>query len=103
LDIGLSQPLVASQASSSAPSASVLTIEPKDVLALTLKSSEDGKAWIVRLFGASGEERKAKLQWSTPAAPRLWLSDLSEKSIEPVEGEITVPGWELITVRADRV
>ena len=103
LAIGLSQPLVASQASSSAPSASVLTIEPKDVLALTLKSSEDGKAWIVRLFGASGEERKAKLQWSTPTAPRLWLSDLSEKSIEPVEGEITVPGWELITVRADRV
>lgn len=102
LAIGMSQPLLASASSANPPSEPFLQIEPSDVLALALKPSEDGKAWIVRLFGASGEERKARLHWSTPAPPRLWLSDLSEKPIEPVEGEIAVAGWDLVTVRADR-
>jgi hypothetical protein len=100
--IGLSQPLVASVANSKAPSPSLLQIEPADVLALTLKPSDDGNAWIIRLFGASGEERKARLHWSTRPPSRLWLSDLSEKPIEPLKEEISVSGWDLVTVRADR-
>jgi len=80
-----------------------LQIDPPDVLALALKPSDDGAAWIVRLFGASGQERKATLRWSLPSQPRLWLSDLSEKEIEPVQREITVAGWDLVTLRADRV
>jgi hypothetical protein len=103
LAIGLSQPLIASVASANPPSPSLLQIEPPDVLALALKHSDEGNAWIVRLFGASGQERMAKLRWSTPTAPRLWLSDLSEKQIEPIHGEIAVAGWDLVTVRADRV
>lgn len=101
--IGLSQPLVASVASSNPTSQPLLQIEPSDVLALALKPSEDGNAWIVRLFGASGKERKARLRWSVPTSPRLWLSDLSEKPIQPLDQEITVAGWDLVTVRADRV
>jgi alpha-mannosidase len=101
--IGLSQPLVASVASSEPPPASLLQIEPPDVLAIALKPSEDGNAFIVRLFGASGEERKAKLHWSMATPPRLWRSDLSERQIEPMHGEIRVAGWDLVTVRADRV
>ena len=100
--IGLSQPLVASGASANPMSASLLQVEPPDVLALALKSSDDGKAWIVRLFGASGEARKAKLRWSAATQPKLWLSDLSEKQIEPISREISVAGWDLVTVRADR-
>ena len=101
LAIGLSQPLVASAASSNPPPPSLLEIEPPDVLALTLKTSDDGKAWIVRLFGASGEERKARLHWSAPTPSRLWLSDLSENQIRPLNGDVTVAGWDLVTVRAD--
>jgi alpha-mannosidase len=102
LAIGLSQPLVACAARADAPAEPLLQVEPADVLALTLKPSDDGNAWIVRLFGASGEDRTAKLHWSTPAPPRLWLSDLSEKPIHPLEPEIPVAGWGLVTVRADR-
>ena len=102
LAIGLSQPLIASSASSAAPSSSLLQIEPADVLALALKPSDDGNALIVRLFGASGKERKARLSWSTPTPPRLWLSDVSEKRLKPLGREVTVAGWELVTVRADR-
>jgi len=102
LAIGVSQPLVASAANSNAPLPSLLQIEPSDVLALTLKRSNDDNAWIIRLFGASGEERKARLHWSTRPPSQLWLSDLSEKPIEPLKEEIRVSGWGLVTVRADR-
>jgi hypothetical protein len=102
LAIGLSQPLVASVASSNPPPGPLLQIEPPDVLALVLKSSEDGNAWIVRLFSASGEERKAKLHWAAPSPRRLWLSDLSEKPIKLLDQEITIAGWDLVTLRANR-
>jgi alpha-mannosidase len=78
--IGLSQPLLGCVASVTSLSPPLLQIEPPDVLAvaLALKPSDDGATWIVRLFGASGEERQASLHWSKPVQPRLWLSDLSE-------------------------
>ena len=102
LAIGLSQPLLASAASSDSPAQPLLQIEPPDVLALALKPSEDGNAWIVRLFGASGEDRTATLRWSQPTPPRIWLSDLSEKPIKALDGEIAVAAWDLVTVRVDR-
>ena len=42
------------------PAASRLKIEPADVLATALKPSDDGKALIVRLYGASGKDAVAK-------------------------------------------
>jgi alpha-mannosidase len=101
LAIGLSQPLLASAAGSNSPAPPLLQIEPPDVLALALKPSEDGNAWIVRLFGASGEDRTAKLRWPHPTQPRIWLSDLSEKPIKALDQEIAVAGWDLVTLRVD--
>ena len=98
--IGLSQPLLAGAASSIPTVQPLLRIEPADVLAVALKPSDDGKARVVRLFGASGEERKATLRWSAPPQ-NVWRSDLSEKPIEPLTGEITVAGWDLVTLRVE--
>lgn len=106
LAIGLSQPLLASAASANPAPPPLLQIEPPDVLALSLKPSNDGKAWIVRLFGASGEERRAKLRRTSPTPPRTrpqaWISDLSEKPLERANEEITVAGWDIVTLRVDR-
>ena len=99
--IGLSQPLLVSRASSGTPTPSLLRVEPADVLALALKPSDDGNALIVRLFGASGEDRKARLHWDSPQH-RIWLSDLSEQPLEPISNEIPVAGWDLVTLRAER-
>jgi len=102
LAIGMTQPLVASKASTAPLVAPPLRIEPADVLALALKPSDDGAAWIVRLFGASGEDKRAKLTWSAKSTPRLWISDTSEEPIQPVEGdEIAVAGWDVVTLRAE--
>jgi hypothetical protein len=100
--IGLSQPLLASVASANPPLSTLLKIESPDVVALALKHADDEKAWIVRLFGASGQRQKVKLNWSTPAPSRVWISDSSEMPLTEVEGEVTVEGWDVLTLRADR-
>ena len=102
--IGLTQPLLATRSSNrELPSNSFLRVEPADVLVLALKPSEDGKAWIVRLFGASGETRKATLTWSSSAiAGKTFQSNLAEEQLGPAPGEVTVVGWELVTLRVER-
>jgi alpha-mannosidase len=101
--IGLSQPLLATPSSGQKlPSGSLLRVQPDDVLALTLKPSDDGKAWIVRLFGASGETRKAALTCSSPVTGKIWQSNLAEEKLSPTPSEITVGGWELVTLRVDQ-
>ncbi len=99
--IGLSQPLVTTVASAGAVKPALLRVEPQDVLALVLKASDDGAGTVIRLFGASGEERRAKLTWASATAPQLWISDLSEQRVSRVEHEVTVAGWDLVTLRAD--
>ncbi len=100
--IGLSQPLLPAAASGAAPPTSpLLQVEPSDVLVNTLKPADDGKAWIVRLFGASGRNCQARLVWSSPQPKTVSLSDLSERPGGPVAEVITIPGWGLATVRAE--
>lgn len=104
LAIGLTQPLLLSSVRSTSSAPPLLQIQPEDVLITTLKPSEDGKAWIICLFGASGEERHVRLKWPSSKPSHLWMSDLSEAPLRPIkEGdEIPVAGWDLVTIRADR-
>jgi alpha-mannosidase len=73
-----------------------------DIQVSTLKPSEDGKAWIVRLFGVSGKAARARLEWAEPAPKTLWLSDASERPLTPVSGSVDVPAWGIVTLRAER-
>jgi alpha-mannosidase len=101
---GLSQPLLAAPAAGPAAARSpLLRVEPEDVLVTALKPSDDGKAWIVRLFGASGQDRRVKLIWSSPQPQDVWLSDLSEEPGIRSRDLVTVRGWELVTLRTDRI
>jgi alpha-mannosidase len=106
LAIGLSQPLLALAAPAGSPTDSLFRIDPPDVLAIAFKPSEDGKAWILRLFGVSAADRKARIQWAKSSAakssPQMWLSDLSELPLTPLDQEIAVPALDLVTVRIER-
>lgn len=101
LAIGLSQPLVASAASAKSPSHSLLQIEPADVLVSGFKRSADGKAWIVRLFGASGQSRRTKVRWREGISTSTWLSDMAEQKYKPVDDYVEVAGWDLVTLRIE--
>jgi alpha-mannosidase len=98
---GCSQPLIVSTASSQPDSKALLKLSSDEVLVTALKPADDGKGWIVRLFGASGRARTVTMKWSNPAPKQIWLSDTSEKRGEKIGNRIEVPAWGIITLRAE--
>jgi len=73
-----------------------------NVLVMALKPSDEGQAWIVRLYGASGRDTEVTLAWARPGSRRTWASDTSERPLREVHGSVPVPAWGVVTLRADR-
>lgn len=101
--IGLSQPLFATIARGSKPlGVPLVRVSNDDVLVTALKPSDDGQAWIIHLYGASGKETKVELVWSKPGPKRTWLSDTSELPLRELSGPLIVPARGIVTLRAER-
>jgi len=99
--IGCSQPLLVLPASGEQPATPRLELSSTKVLVSAFKPADDGKGWIVRLFGASGQKEKVRLSWAKPAPQHVWLSDLSEQPKQELGHSVEVPGWGIVTVRAE--
>jgi alpha-mannosidase len=100
--IAASQPLQPTAARGpKAATSSRFSLSSPNILVTALKPSDDGKAMILRLWGASGRDESTAIQWSAPAPKRVWLSDTSEKALKPAGNTITVPAWGLVTLRAE--
>ena len=78
-----------------------LRVEPQDVIVTALKPSDDGKAVIVRLFGASTQARSATLTWGGPQPKGVFLSDTSEHAGKKTGDRIEVPASGLVSLRAE--
>jgi alpha-mannosidase len=78
-----------------------LRIDNEDVLLQECKRSADGSAWIVRLFGAAGEDRKASLTWTDDTPIKIWRSNLREQPLEMLGSQVEVRAWELVTLRIE--
>ena len=98
---GFSQPLLTRAAGSKDLATPLLEVTPAGVLVTALKPSDDGKAWIVRLFGACGQDSTVNLHWGQTAPKAVFLSDTSEKPGKIVEGDVAVPAYGLVTLRAE--
>jgi alpha-mannosidase len=99
---GFSYPLLAAPARAEKPSGTpLLIVEPRDVIVTALKPSDDGKALIVRLFGASAQAKSAHLQWGGSQPKAVYLSDTSERSGQAVGDRIEVPASGLVSLRAE--
>jgi alpha-mannosidase len=99
--MGMSQPLVASAQGQRSRMGLRLRIDQEDVLVQECKQSADGSAWIVRLFGAAGEDRKAGLTWTDGRPIKVWRSNLREQPLEQLPTQVHVPAWELVTLRIE--
>ncbi|MCX6928923.1 MAG: glycoside hydrolase [Verrucomicrobia bacterium] len=99
--VACSQPLIASPATGPAPGKPRLKLSSDKVVITAFKPSDDGKAWIVRLFGASGKAEKVKLAWAGTAPHETWLSDTSERPREKASASVEVPAWGIVTLRAE--
>jgi alpha-mannosidase len=97
----LSQPLLVLPARGEKPEPRRVLVNPSSVQVTAYKPSDDEKALIVRLFGASGKDEKVKLDWTAPKPTTVWLSDNSEQP-RTIAGEtIEVPAWSIVTLRAE--
>jgi hypothetical protein len=96
-----SQPLIVTPGWSPTPVKARLELSSDKVVVTALKPSDDGKALIVRLFGASGKTEKVKLAWAKPAPKQVWLSDTSEQPRAKADAAAEVPGWGIVTLRAE--
>jgi hypothetical protein len=98
--IEATEPLIAAPAAGAAPPTPPVRVEPDGVIVTAFKPSQDGKAWILRLFGASGQDQLARLVWSQPAS--VTYSDVVEAPGQKAPERIPVPAWSLVTLRAER-
>jgi alpha-mannosidase len=98
---GCSQPLIPVPAGGARSLGSMLSVEPAGVLVTAFKPSEDGKAVIVRLFGASGKDSSVRLKWRGPVPKAVYFSDLAERAIQRSGTSIAVPAFGLVTLRAE--
>ncbi|MGO8675248.1 MAG: polysaccharide lyase family protein [Limisphaerales bacterium] len=93
------EPLIAAPASGASAPLPPLRVEPNGVVLTAFKPSEDGKAWILRLYGASGQDQIARLVWTKPVS--VSYSDVVELPGQPAPERIPVPAWSLVTLRAE--
>ncbi len=101
--IGFSQPLqVIPLRSDTLPlPGPLLRTSSNEVLITALKPSDDGRALIVRLFGAAGRNVRTALIWAHPAPEKLWRSDTGEKPGKRLTGPVEVPAYGVVTLRAE--
>jgi alpha-mannosidase len=99
---GFSYPLLAVPGLDTAPTvAPLLSVKPDDVLVTALKPSDDGRALIVRLFGASTTSESATLKWDGVQPKAVFLSDTSERPGQKIDDRIEVPAGGLVSLRAE--
>jgi alpha-mannosidase len=97
-----SQPLVVAPARGAAPDArSFLELDRPEVIVASIKPSDDGRARIVRLFGAAGKTSQVTLRWGQSAPKAVWVSSLAEEQGQAVTGPVAVPAFGIITLRAE--
>jgi hypothetical protein len=95
-----SQPLIAVPVNGKAPiQRSILSVEPTGVIVTAFKPSEDGKAWVVRLFNTADRPEKAGLIWTKPAPNTVWLSNLAEDQVAKITGPVEMAAYEFLTLR----
>jgi hypothetical protein len=81
------------------PPIPLLKVEPPTVLVTALKPSDDGKAWILRLFGASGMPEKVTLTRCGDKQVSICRSNLDEAALDPVTGPLDLLPYEIVTLR----
>ncbi|RYG35722.1 hypothetical protein EON81_11895 [bacterium] len=99
LATGAQQPLLV--AGGTTPVKPILTVSDPTVLVTRLTPSDDGKAFIVRLWAASAESKSVQLRWRSDLGA-VTRTDLSQKPGTKLGERVEVPGWGVVTVRVER-
>lgn len=96
---GLSQPLLVRATTPKVEP--IVKLNDPSVLITSLRPSDDRRAVLVRLYGASGQTRKVKLTWRKGAVKTVHYTDLREIPLAKTNAEVTVPANGVISLRAE--
>ena len=99
LGLEASNPLLALPAEASGPPPRFpVVVESPGFVATCLKPSAAGRAWVLRLFNASGEARRLVLSGEACDEKRVYLSDLEEVSRSLLSSPLEVPAYGIVTL-----
>jgi len=101
LATGLSQPLVVTEARGEAPATPRLQLSNQHLVALVLKPSTDGRAWMVTLFNPGEQSESTTVNW-TGATGAAHYSNTTEEAQAAVNGPITVAPQDVVTIRVEK-
>ena len=101
LATGLSQPLVVLAATGEVPTAPRLRIGNEKLVALALRPSMDGKAWMVTLFNPGELNESTSLTWGGSVGTTHY-SNTTEVAGDEVNGPITVAAQDVVTLRVEK-
>jgi alpha-mannosidase len=73
---------------------------PFDITAF--KPSDDGRAWVLRIYNPTDTTRQATVEWSRPAPKSVFLSDNTEQPLGPAGEKVEVAARSFVTLRAER-
>jgi alpha-mannosidase len=72
------------------------------VIVSSFKPSDDGKAWMIRLFNCGTEEGSVEIQWGNRKPKAVFESNPQEEMGQEInESEISLVPWEIKTIRAE--
>jgi len=101
LATGLSQPLVVAEAAGDTPTTPRLQLSNQQLIALVLKPSTDGKAWVLTLFNPSEQAQSTMLVWNTPIGATHY-SNTTEEPQAAINGPVNVSPQDLVTLRVEK-
>lgn len=100
--IEASQPLCAVPVDGHAPKVgSLFSVEPVEVLATSVKPSDDGQALVVRLWNAGTAPVQARIVWQAVQPRRVLRSSPAEEAGPPIQGPMELPPLGIATLRAE--
>jgi alpha-mannosidase len=100
--VSFSQPLVVAPTCEARNLESLFEVIPESVVLVSLKPSDDGRAFILTLFNSSPENQVVKVLWNSFKPSSLWLSNISENPLNEVEDIMELLPWDVVTLRAER-
>jgi len=95
---GAAQPLVVVNHK---PQESLFTVDGAGVVVSDLKPSNDGRAWIVRLWCPGDKPATAQLKWRPRLIKRSYWSNAGEEQLRPCPERITLQPQQVITLRCE--
>ena len=98
---GLAQPLIVTPAAGELLAAPRLQLSSTRLVVLVLKPSTDGKAWMVTLFNPGEQPQSTALSWAG-AVGAAHYSNTAEEAQAAVDGQITLAGQDVVTIRVEK-